>query len=112
MENSKHLKSDLKVVERSVSKEMEGKILNKNAVAKKRIKKKKRQKIKSNKNTKSKNKYNEGNKHKLILTTVKKLSITVTTRSLAIVLCRKCGLSFADLSGLQYHRLETDFWVD
>ena len=62
MENSKHLKSDLKVVERSVSKEMEGKILNKNAVAKKRIKKKKRQKINSNKNTKSKNKYNKGNR--------------------------------------------------
>ena len=44
VENSKHLKSDLKVVERSVSKEIKGKILNKNAVAKKRIKKKKRQK--------------------------------------------------------------------
>ena len=44
MENSKHLKSDSKVVERSISKEMEGKILSENVVTKKRIKKKKKQK--------------------------------------------------------------------
>ena len=59
MENSKHLKSDSKVVERSISKEMVGKILSENVVAKKRIKKKEKQKIK---NTKRKNKYNKGNK--------------------------------------------------
>ena len=62
MENSKHLKGDSKVVKRSISKEMEGKLLSENVVAKKRIKKKKKQKIKRNKNTKRKNKYNKGNK--------------------------------------------------
>ena len=52
MENAKHLKSDSKIVERSVPKEMEGKILRRNVVAKKRSKKKKRQKSKRIKNTK------------------------------------------------------------
>ena len=52
MENVKHLKSDSKIVERSVPKEMEGKILRRNVVAKKRSKKKKRQKSKRIKNTK------------------------------------------------------------
>ena len=54
--NSIHLKSDSNVIERSVSKEMEGKMLRKNVVTKKM-----RQKIKRNKNTKRKNNYNKGN---------------------------------------------------
>ena len=59
MEDSKHLKSDSKVVERSVSKKKEGERVSKNVVTKKRSKKKKKQKVKKNKNTKRKNKFNE-----------------------------------------------------
>lgn len=61
MENSKHLKIDSKVVERSVSKKKEGKRVSKNVVTKKRSKKKKKQKAKRNKNTKRKKKFNERN---------------------------------------------------
>ena len=59
MEDSKHLKSDSKVVERSVSKKKEGERVSKNVVTKKRSKKKKKQKVKKNKNTKRRNKFNE-----------------------------------------------------
>ena len=66
IENSKHLKSDSKVVERSVPKEMERKLPSRNIIAKKRNKKKKMQKIKRIKNTKKSYKGQKGQKRKRV----------------------------------------------
>ena len=66
MENAKHLKSASKIVERSVPKEMEGKIPSRNVIAKIRSKKQKRQKTKRIKNTKKSNKGHKGQRRKKV----------------------------------------------